>query len=428
MSQNRKDKKAKADARKERFARDERKRKEIYNPDDGDKGEGEEEMEEEDAVDDVAEWEKTKRDPLAIEQAWDNWELVKRFRVDPPSSDNKDSMEKLEEEEFIPKTVSVVPTKIHIFSIDWACFKQIRTDDLMSYFKDYGPSYVEWLGELSCNVLFEDKYSAARAFHALSQELPSPPPEDLIIARKNRRNEKDNDDKNMDEVNDGEEQGMEGVKEEGDAAAADEIVPSASEVEADGIAIDVVKKEGEETTQPEEAKPLPDYGAMGWRFCKWTVRKVRTVFCDAFSTVFPEFKVPNVIYFPIAIQVSNDRYGIRGTRARLLMRLATSNDCLDDRPSEWPKPPPGFSTKRRLMPWYDFSGKRRQGRDNRRDTKRRRGHDGRRRGRRDDDDNNVDTVDGEHPLLSKGLRSGRDGFTMEEIQAERNAKSAELLM
>jgi hypothetical protein len=30
--------------------------------------------------------------------------------------------------------------------------------------------------------------------------------------------------------------------------------------------------------------------------------------------------------------------------------------------------------------------------------------------------------------LSKGLRSGRDGFTMEEIQAERNAKSAELLM
>jgi len=256
MSQNRKDKKAKADARKERFARDESKRKEIYNPDDRDKGKGEEEMKEEDAVDDVAEWEKTKRDPLAIEQAWDNWELVKRFRVDPPSSDNKDSMEKLEEEEFIPKNVSVVPTKIHIFSIDWACFKQIRTDDLMSYFKDYGPSYVEWLGELSCNVLFEDKYSAARAFHALSQELPSPPPEDLIIARKNRRNEKDNDDKNMDEVNDGEEQGMEGVKEEGDAAAADKIVPSASEDEADGIAIDVVKKEGEETTQPEEAKPF----------------------------------------------------------------------------------------------------------------------------------------------------------------------------
>ena len=50
--------KAKADARKERFARDERKRKEIYNPDDRDKGKGEEEMEEEDAVDDVVEWER----------------------------------------------------------------------------------------------------------------------------------------------------------------------------------------------------------------------------------------------------------------------------------------------------------------------------------------------------------------------------------
>ena len=29
-----------------------------------------------DGVDDVAEWKKTKRDPLATEQAWNNWKLV----------------------------------------------------------------------------------------------------------------------------------------------------------------------------------------------------------------------------------------------------------------------------------------------------------------------------------------------------------------
>ncbi|KAL3796701.1 hypothetical protein HJC23_010001 [Cyclotella cryptica] len=417
--------KAKADARKERFAREERKRKELHadivDDEEGMRVEdGEEEMDEEDGADDVAEWEKTKRDPLAIEQAWDNWELVKQFRVDPPSSlakvggtelrlsdsfsndvwhghgDVVDSTEKsAEKEEFIPKPVSVVPTKIHVFSIDWACFKQVRTEDLMSYFKDYGPSYVEWLGELSCNVLFEDKFSAARAFHALSQELPSPPPAELISARKNGRVSGETDDKdNVEEAKEREaeiDKDMNETTDDGDGAADDVILPNASEVEADGIAVDIATEGG--TKQPEETKVLPDYGGMGWRFCKWTVRKV-----------------------------SNDRYGRRGTRARVLMRLATSNDVLDDRPTEWPKPPPGFTTKRKLMPWYDFSGNRRRARDSRRDTKRRR-HEGRRRERGDEHDHDINyTNDEEHPLLSKGLRCGRDGYSIEEIEAERMAK------
>ena len=38
---------------------------------------------------------------------------------------------------------------------------------------------MEWLGELSCNVLFEDKFSASRAMHYMSQELPSPPPPEV---------------------------------------------------------------------------------------------------------------------------------------------------------------------------------------------------------------------------------------------------------
>ena len=120
--------------------------------------------------------------------------------------------------------------------------------------------------------------------------------------------------------------------------------------------------------------------------------------------------------------MSNDRYGKRGTQARVLMRLATSNDVLDDRPTEWPKPPPGFTTKRVLMPWHDFTGKRRGG-GGRRDNKRRRrgsGGGGRRRSRGDgrgneyDDDYNMG-AGGEHPALSQ------------ELQAERNAKNAVIL-
>lgn len=111
------------------------------------------------------------------------------------------------------------------------------------------------------------------------------------------------------------------------------------------------------------------------------------------------------------------------------MRLATSVDVLDDRPTEWPKPPPGFTTKRVLMPWHDFSGRRRgggRGGGGRRDNKRRKGGNdggGRRGGgaQREDERANVEL------RLSKGLRSGRSGFSVEELEAERIAKNAAIL-
>ena len=38
---------------------------------------------------------------------------------------------------------------------------------------------MEWLGDLGCNILFEDKFSAVRALKAMTDELPSPPPSGL---------------------------------------------------------------------------------------------------------------------------------------------------------------------------------------------------------------------------------------------------------
>ncbi len=83
------------------------------------------------------------------------------------------------------------------------------------------------MGELSCNVLFEDKYSAARALKFMSTELPTPPPEELI---RNHPNESD------------------------------------------------------EMYEP------PDLGNMGWRLCKQPIRKVRYCqmslhFIDRFAAV-----------------------------------------------------------------------------------------------------------------------------------------------
>ena len=125
---------------------------------------------------------------LEVVQAWDKEQMLRPQRNDPPpalwkqntsaqSGEDQDGTNDFAMEP--PKPVEQVPAKIHLFAIDWAAFKQIRNKDLMSYFSIYGPTYIEWLADLSCNICFEDKFSAARALHNLSQDIPSPAPENV---------------------------------------------------------------------------------------------------------------------------------------------------------------------------------------------------------------------------------------------------------
>ncbi|GAB9464480.1 hypothetical protein Gpo141_00001909 [Globisporangium polare] len=60
---------------------------------------------------------------------------------------------------------------IHIYSLDDR-FQQVRTSDVLAYFVGYGPSYVEWINDSSCTVVFEDPFTAGRALVSLSQEIP----------------------------------------------------------------------------------------------------------------------------------------------------------------------------------------------------------------------------------------------------------------
>lgn len=252
--------------------------------------------------------------PLAMTEAWDNEELVRQHRTDPPKhlwmTPPEDAVEEEKDSDmFDREPAKFTAEKVHIFSVDWSAFKQIRTDDVLAYFSTFGPSYVEWLGEISCNVHFQDKFSAARAIQGLSQPISSPPP-DEIVAR------------------------------------------------------------FEDTS-------APDFGGMGWRFCVQPMRKV-----------------------------ANDRYGRRGTTARILMRVATSDDVLLEKPTSNPAPPPGFSAKRILGPGSDFDEGHRQKR--------------RKRERRNEEREEVNTYpEGDHPLLSQSLRSGRDGYSMEDLETER---------
>ena len=168
---------------------------------------------------------------LPVTECWDKEEMLSAMRSDPPPAMWIRPLEPMppvegsnvEEDSIIPdadkemkEATTWVPEKIHLCSIDWAAFKQIRNKDLLAYFTDYGPTYVEWLGDVSCNVCFEDQYTAKRALMALGQEIPSPPP-------------------------------------------PPPPPPQQQQLQQEALTI----------------KELPDFGNMTWRFCRRPIRKVR---------------------------------------------------------------------------------------------------------------------------------------------------------
>ena len=60
------------------------------------------------------------------------------------------------------------PEAIHLYGVD--C---MSNSDCLSYFGDYGPTFVEWIDDSSCNILFEDEYTAKRALIGRGKPLPS---------------------------------------------------------------------------------------------------------------------------------------------------------------------------------------------------------------------------------------------------------------
>ena len=134
------------------------------------------------------------------------------------------------------------------------------------------------------------------------------------------------------------------------------------------------------------------------------------------------------------------------------MRPATSLDILEERPSSWPDPPPGFSTRRILGPGDDYNTSAMDDDGDDFDRNDNGGHRQKRRRRSSDNDRNSNnhnsrgnnnsrgggrgnatgkrrergSYSNERPstsdLLEGGLSGGRSGYTVEEMQAMRAAK------
>lgn len=57
---------------------------------------------------------------------------------------------------------------IHVYGVDL-----LNTQEVFSYFAEYGPSFVEWINDSSCNVMFDDVNTAKRALAGLGKPIPS---------------------------------------------------------------------------------------------------------------------------------------------------------------------------------------------------------------------------------------------------------------
>jgi Nuclear cap-binding protein subunit 3 len=49
------------------------------------------------------------------------------------------------------------PNTIHVFGVD-----KMSTENIRQHFLEYGPSWIEWINDSSCNITFEDGFTAAR--------------------------------------------------------------------------------------------------------------------------------------------------------------------------------------------------------------------------------------------------------------------------
>ncbi|KAK5644336.1 hypothetical protein RI129_005636 [Pyrocoelia pectoralis] len=101
-------------------------------------------------------------------------ERANRFGLNPDEISNftNDDLQKLHES----LGISVINEKdIRFEAIHMRGTEEMSTDDVFEYFAKYGPTCIEWIDDESCNIVWPDKLSSARALHFTSKIVKGMP-------------------------------------------------------------------------------------------------------------------------------------------------------------------------------------------------------------------------------------------------------------
>jgi hypothetical protein len=106
------------------------------------------------------------------------------------------------------------------------------------------------------------------------------------------------------------------------------------------------------------------------------------------------------------------------------MRVATSDDILQERPNSWPAPPGGFSNTKVLGPDSDYAPKKSDSTKSKQQQHHQRGSNKpkNKRQRRDIANDRPKEKEAVENLMDRGLSSSRAGFSVEEMEQERARK------
>lgn len=103
-------------------------------------------------------------------------ERAERFHLQPKPINNvtQDEIDALYKSLNIPTNVekfSDRPRGIRLDAIHFRGVNDMSTEDIFDYFKDYSPASIEWINDISCNVVWLDEKNAAHALLELSRPI-----------------------------------------------------------------------------------------------------------------------------------------------------------------------------------------------------------------------------------------------------------------
>ena len=71
-----------------------------------------------------------------------------------------------------PRWIPLAPDAVHLYGVD-----HMTTNECMGYFHEYGPVFVEWINDSSCNVVFNDEHTAGAPYDGRAPpRAPRPTP------------------------------------------------------------------------------------------------------------------------------------------------------------------------------------------------------------------------------------------------------------